>query len=93
MKTVPLKHIAPDSLPVNAIYWNSPLTYLFTFINNQETIAGDINADGQFNAADVIMMQKYLIGDGDLIDWKVGDLSKDNVINIFDMILIKRNLL
>lgn len=75
------------------IYWNSPLTYLFTFINNQETIAGDINADGQFNAADVIMMQKYLIGDGDLIDWKVGDLSKDNVINIFDMILMKRNLL
>jgi len=39
------------------------------------------------------MMQKYLIGDGDLIDWKAGDLSKDNVIKIFDMILMKRNLL
>ncbi len=75
------------------IYWNLPLTYLFTFIISQESIAGNINANGQFNAADVIMMQKYLIGDGDLIDWKAGDLSKDNVINIFDMILMKRNLL
>ncbi len=75
------------------IYWNSPLTYLFTFINSQESIAGDINADGQFNAADVIMMQKYLLGDGELINWKAGDLSKDNVINIFDLILMKRNLL
>lgn len=56
---------------------------------NTET-AGDVNADGYFNIADIIMMQKWLISAENMTNWKAGDLYKDNIINSFDLCLMKR---
>lgn len=55
-------------------------------------IIGDVNADGEFSIADVVMMQKWLLFTGDLIDWKAGDLCEDEQINVFDLCLMKRLL-
>ena len=57
------------------------------------TLYGDVNDDGSFTVVDIVAMQKYLIGNGTLTNWKAGDLCKDDVINVFDLCLIKRNLL
>ena len=56
-------------------------------------IDGDVNADGSFSVADAVMMQKYLICEGNLTNIQAGDLSKDNVINVFDLCLIKSMLM
>lgn len=54
---------------------------------------GDVNADGKFSVADVIMMQKWLISEGSLKDWKAGDLYKDDIIDVFDLCLMKKMLI
>ena len=53
-------------------------------------VAGDVNADGVFNVADVVMMQRWLLGKGRLVNWKAGDLCQDNIINVFDLCIMKR---
>lgn len=63
------------------------------FSYTEYDILGDVNADGEFSVADVVMMQKWLICAGDLTDWKAGDLYSDNIINVFDLCLMRRKLL
>ena len=60
-----------------------------------EKVKGDVNADGKFNVADVVAMQKWLISAPDvtLIDWKAGDLHEDDKIDVFDLCLMKRELI
>lgn len=56
---------------------------------------GDINADGTFNVADVVALQKWLLAvpDTKLADWKSADLCSDNRLDVFDLCLMKRELL
>lgn len=56
-------------------------------------VAGDVNADGIFSIADLIMMQQWLYCQGRLINWKAGDLYKDNTINGLDLCLMRQMLL
>ena len=56
-------------------------------------VEGDVNADGIFSVADLIMMQQWLYCQGRLINWKAGDLYKDNTINGLDLCLMRQMLL
>lgn len=58
-------------------------------------IRGDVNADGAFSVADVVMLQKWLIcsANATLTDWKAGDLSEDNRIDGLDVCIMKNMLL
>ncbi|WP_277213596.1 glycosyl hydrolase 53 family protein [Ruminococcus callidus] len=58
-------------------------------------IEGDVNADGALSVIDVILLQKWLLAvpDAELTDWKAADLCEDNIINVFDLHLLKRMLL
>ena len=56
----------------------------------KETVIGDVNADGKFTVADLVMMQKFLLGKGSLTDWKAGDLCEDDRIDVFDMVMMRR---
>ena len=60
-----------------------------------ERIKGDVNSDGIFSAADVVMLQKWLIcsPDAALTCWENADLCADNIINVFDLCAMKRELL
>lgn len=57
------------------------------------SVRGDVNANGTFSIADIIMMQKWLIGAGDITDIKAGDLYEDGKINIFDLSIMKQELI
>ena len=58
----------------------------------ETTIAGDVNADGEFNIADVVTLQNWLLqkSGAQLKNWKVADLSADGKLNVFDLCLMKR---
>ena len=60
-----------------------------------ETPDGDVNADGKFNAADVVLLQKWLltVPDVKLANWNAGNFCADNRQNAFDLFLMKRELL
>lgn len=62
-------------------------------MTEKETVIGDVNADGVFNVADVVMMQKWLVCAGEITDWQAGDLCEDGVLNVFDLCLMKRQLI
>ena len=53
-------------------------------------VEGDVNADGIFSVADLIMMQRFLLNQGRLIEWKAGDLWEDNTINGLDLCLMRQ---
>ena len=60
-----------------------------------EYLMGDVNLDGLFNVTDVVLLQKWLLGmpDAVLANWEAGDFYDDNVIDAFDLSLMKRVLL
>lgn len=60
---------------------------------DNQFIYGDVNHDGEFTLADIIMLQKWLHGKGELTNWKAGDFYADEEINIFDLCLMKQALL
>lgn len=51
---------------------------------------GDVNNDGEFDIADATMMQKYLLGAGELTAWKNGDM--DGRLDVYDFILMRQEL-
>lgn len=59
------------------------------------TTMGDVNGDSKFNIADVVLLQKWLLGSPDtqLTNLKAADFCKDNRLDVFDLCLMKRDLL
>lgn len=62
---------------------------------NIHKIKGDVNADGEFSVADLVAMQKWLLAvpDISLDDWKAGDFSEDDILDVFDLCLMRQELL
>lgn len=62
---------------------------------SSQTVKGDVNSDGAFNIADVVLLQKWLLAvQGiELKNWKAADLCEDNAINVFDLCMMKRKLI
>lgn len=57
-------------------------------------ISGDVNSDGKFDISDIAELQKWFINDGTkLADLENGDFNKDSILNVFDLCLMKRELL
>jgi len=66
-------------------------------IHNKEYICleGDSNDDGEFSIADAVKLQKYLLTGDDLSEREgyASDITKDNCIDVFDLVASKKNLL
>ena len=59
-----------------------------------DNLPGDCNLDGTVSVADVVMLQKWLLGSSDqLTCWRNADMNKDHTIDVFDLSLLKRMLL
>lgn len=61
----------------------------------ENTPTGNINGDNEFNVADVLLFQKYILGgsDTEISDLKNADLNSDGVSDVFDLCLMKKKLL
>lgn len=59
------------------------------------SIRGDLNGDGELTIADVVMLQDWLINsyDKELINWKAADLCEDDVLDVYDLCMMKQELL
>ncbi|MCR5600107.1 MAG: dockerin type I repeat-containing protein [Ruminococcus sp.] len=55
----------------------------------------DLNLDREFNVADVVMLQKQLLGNRiyELTNWRAADICQDGVVDVFDLVLMKKALL
>lgn len=57
-------------------------------------IRGDVNADKEFNSADLVALNKWLLAapDAELADWQAGDLCEDGRLDAFDLIIMRQLL-
>lgn len=62
---------------------------------NEGVLLGDVNADSKFNVADVVTLQKWLLGASDLTlpNWEAADLCEDGELNAFDLCVMKQKLI
>ncbi len=56
-------------------------------------LQGDCNLDGKFSVVDVVMLQKWLFGSGEISCWQNADYCPDGKLNGFDLAFMKRELL
>lgn len=66
-----------------------------TLEQNIHITRGDVNSNGVFEVADIVLMQEWLLAvpGTTLTDWQAGDLCEDGKIDIFDMIMMKKLIL
>lgn len=75
-------------------FYNGTTKFSVTVYEDVEkTLDGDANGDGEFNLADMSILKKWLLGKGELENWKNADLCEDGKINIFDFCVMRRYLL
>ncbi|MBR6241936.1 MAG: leucine-rich repeat protein, partial [Ruminococcus sp.] len=57
-------------------------------------LKGDVNFDGEFNVADVVTINSFMHGskDQEIVYWKAADVCEDDVIDIFDLLKLKEDL-
>ncbi len=58
--------------------------------SDPQKIRGDVDANGKFERADIIMMQQFLLTAGTLTDWGAGDMDGNGRINAADLTLMKQ---
>lgn len=56
-----------------------------------ESIKGDINGDGKISIADLVILQRYLIGKGKVDS--CADINNDGSVDIFDMVAMRKLLI
>lgn len=64
-------------------------------IVGKSEVVGDVNADCTLSVADLVLMQKWLLGvpDAKLADWQASDLCTDGRIDTFDLCLMRKLLI
>lgn len=55
---------------------------------------GDVNTDGKTGIADIVLLQKYLLGSADITKSQMisADLNSDGSVDVYDMILLRKLL-
>ncbi|MBQ8961314.1 MAG: dockerin type I repeat-containing protein [Ruminococcus sp.] len=59
-----------------------------------EPVKGDVNCDGDVNIADMVLLQKYLLGSDTLTEEGYGsaEFSGDERVTVFDLILLRQTI-
>ena len=86
-------HFTSDDKAINVTYIKISFDALYPLPFAR--IKGDVNSDGEFGTADAVLLQKWLLAvpDAVLSDWKAGDLTGDDKLNVFDICAMKRELM
>ncbi|MDE5558152.1 MAG: CotH kinase family protein [Ruminococcus sp.] len=76
------------------IEFNANLTVTAVY-EKSDIIIGDINVDGNVNSSDLVILQKYLLGNIPLTAEQAAraDIYADEVIDVFDMVLLRKSCL
>ena len=83
-----------DGLTIYGVSGTAAETYAIEndipFVNI--AVSGDANGDGEFSVADLVTMQKWLLGSGGISNWKAVDFRRDDNIDVADLCLMRKAL-
>ena len=60
----------------------------FRFMNSGDTLAGDVNDDGQVGIADIVAVTNFMAGTSTGISFEKADVNADNEVGIADIVAI-----
>ncbi len=87
------KYIGEGEIRVKAIDHDKKTITLEAVPNEDNVKKGDINGDNEINVADLLKLQKWIIAEeADMKDWNAADLCEDGVVDIFDLIALRKLL-
>lgn len=71
------------------------INYTVMAVKKSLAVEGDVNMDGTFNVADAVALHSWLLSRSDAVlkDWKAADLNADEVLNIFDLAVMRKLLI
>ncbi|MBR6420885.1 MAG: DUF4981 domain-containing protein [Oscillospiraceae bacterium] len=94
-KALTAQELAAQNTGSPAYAPDSPYVQLWLDFDNlaSASIRGDVDANGSFETADIVMMQRFLLADGTLNDWMAGDFDENGRINAADFTLMKRAIM
>ena len=74
-------------------YGHAWASFEVTVNDENIVIAGDTNGDGDFTIADMVIVQKHIMGKKTAVlsDWKCADLYEDGKIDVYDFIVMREN--
>ena len=81
-----------DDQPEVTLYDNGAMDLV---IRTKIKVSGNINGDGEFNIADMVALQKWLLNsyDKEIYSWGEADFDLDNELTVFDLILMRKELI
>lgn len=90
-----IAELAAKAIAGTNLYLGTLSAYADSSSTSTTTLRGDVNADGQFNVSDVVLLQKWLLAvpNTHLADWKAADLCEDDRLDVFDLCMMKSALL
>ncbi len=88
-----IKGISEGNAVVYAVLANGRSLECQITVTSKTIVMGDVTMDGEFGVTDIIAVQKWLLGIGNLEEWNRADFNGDNQVDIFDLALMKRTLL
>lgn len=89
-----IRYQVPDGAPANS--YNKDNVYccnlaeIALYGTESAFVTGDADGDGAFTAVDLVMVHEWILGSGELTNWKNADLCSDGVIDIFDLCLMRK---
>ena len=81
---------------------NASFAWIVSFLQDQapyyaleQKADGDVNGDGSLNVADIVLIQRWLLGNDDVYirNWKAADFCKDGKINVFDLCCMRKEII
>ncbi len=73
---------------------NEAVVLTVNVVDENIKIKGDANGDGTFNVADVVFFKNWLLSvtDIEFSDWKIVDWYEDGRLDVFDLVMMKKEL-
>ena len=96
-KTIPAATAIHGYLDSTAYFYevnHNPFISLGEYLKIQ-LVQGDLTGDEQVSVTDLVKMQKYLLGQENISAqlWKNADLDQNHIVNVYDLILLKKEIL
>jgi hypothetical protein len=88
-----VRYQVPEGAPTNS--YNKDNVYCcnmaeIEIYGNESNISGDVNSDGKFDIADLVMLNRYILGNGTLNDYISADVCNDSVIDAYDLTAMRK---
>lgn len=94
LDTSEFDNTTPGTYKIYVTYGMATDSFEVTVEGKKTAPTGDTNGDGDFTIADVVMMQRHIMGKKTAIlsDWRSVDFCDDGKIDVYDFIVMKENL-